>query len=55
MLIIAHRLRIVIDSDKIIVVDKGQCKEIGRPVELIEKDSLFRMLVESTGKEDCAF
>ncbi|OMJ92976.1 hypothetical protein SteCoe_4199 [Stentor coeruleus] len=56
MLIIAHRLRTIIDCDKIIVIDKGQCGEIGKPVEIIKNEnSLFRMLVESTGNEESSF
>jgi len=49
---IAHRLRTVIDYDKILVLDKGQVKEFGTPIELIEDSSVgqFRSMCKETGE-----
>ncbi|CAG9310767.1 unnamed protein product [Blepharisma stoltei] len=50
LLIIAHRLRTIIDTDLIIVMESGSCKEIGTPYELGNReDSLFRNLILHTG------
>ena len=39
---IAHRLNTVMDSDKILVVDKGRAAEFGPPAELLkDKTSIF--------------
>ncbi len=49
---IAHRLRTVIDFDKIIVMDAGCVVEYGEPYELLcKKDSPFGLynLVSQTG------
>ena len=35
---IAHRLNTIIDSDIVIVMDKGCVKEIGRPFDLLTND-----------------
>ena len=35
---IAHRLNTIIDSDIVIVMDKGRVKEIGRPFDLLTND-----------------
>ena len=56
LLIIAHRLRTVIDSDKILVVDKGICKEFGTPAELLSnEESMFRNILYHTGAEESQF
>ncbi|KAJ3268805.1 hypothetical protein HDV01_002183 [Terramyces sp. JEL0728] len=49
---IAHRLRTVIDYDKILVLDKGQVLEYGSPLELIERSTVgvFRSMCEETGE-----
>lgn len=49
---IAHRLRTVIDYDKILVLDKGRVLEYGSPLELIENSKLgaFRGMCEETGE-----
>jgi len=42
---IAHRIRTILDSDKILVMGAGVCKELGPPQELLAtKDSEFRKL-----------
>ena len=56
LLIIAHRLRTVIDSDKILVVDKGMCKEYGSPQDLYnDEDSIFRSILYHTGPEESQY
>ena len=56
LIVIAHRLRSVVGSDVVIVMDEGTCKEIGNPKELIDKDdSLFRSIVENTGDKESKF
>ncbi|CAG9336325.1 unnamed protein product [Blepharisma stoltei] len=56
LLIIAHRLRTIVDSDMIIVMEEGTCKEIGSPKELAEKeDSLFRNFIMHTGREESQY
>ena len=53
LLVIAHRIRTIIQSDKIIVVDAGKCKEYGSPSELYNiEDSLFRNMIYHTGPEE---
>ena len=56
LLIIAHRLRTVIDSGKILVVDQGMCREFGRPLEIFNKeDSIFRGILYHTGPEESQY
>ncbi|KAF8941210.1 hypothetical protein BGZ47_007463 [Haplosporangium gracile] len=56
ILTIAHRIKTVMDSDKILVLDQGRLKEFASPKELLEKkESLFYQLAEQAGevgKED---
>jgi ABC-type multidrug transport system fused ATPase/permease subunit len=49
---IAHRLRTIIDYDKVLVLDKGQVSEFGTPLDLIENSSvgMFRSMCEETGE-----
>jgi ABC-type multidrug transport system fused ATPase/permease subunit len=54
-LVIAHKLRTVIDSDLVIVMDQGCCKEIGTPKELINQDSLLKKLILATGEKESDF
>jgi len=52
VLTIAHRLNTVIDSDKILVMDKGRCIEFGTPYQLLNGDnnsSIFLGMVKQTG------
>jgi ATP-binding cassette subfamily C (CFTR/MRP) protein 4 len=56
MMIIAHRIRTIVESDRIIVMDKGMCVEFGKPKELfMEDNSLFRQMVMHTGPEESTF
>ena len=49
VLTIAHRLNTIANYDKIIVMDKGQIVETGSPLKLIEREGIFREMVEKTG------
>ena len=60
MLVIAHRLATVIDSDRILVMDKGFGKEFDHPFKLltnsdedqsISNEGLFAKMVKATGEE----
>ncbi|CAO1614569.1 unnamed protein product [Sympodiomycopsis kandeliae] len=53
ILVIAHRLRTIIDFDKILVLDKGNVLEFDSPMNLLNKsDSSFRELCERSGEFD---
>ncbi|KAG4441997.1 hypothetical protein IFR05_002523 [Cadophora sp. M221] len=50
---IAHRLRTVIDYDRVIVMSGGKILEIGAPKELFEKKGVFTgMVIQSRGAEE---
>ncbi|KAJ7579704.1 hypothetical protein C8J56DRAFT_281572 [Mycena floridula] len=50
LLTVAHRLRTVIDYDRLIVLDKGQVAEIDTPWNLIQKeDGIFRTMCLKSG------
>ena len=56
LLIIAHRIRTIIESDRIIVIDAGVCKEYGRPQNLFnENNSLFKNMIYHTGPEESEY
>ncbi|KAG0378549.1 hypothetical protein BGX24_003529 [Mortierella sp. AD032] len=52
ILTIAHRIKTVMDSDKILVLEKGKVEEFEEPGELLRRDegSLFRGLAEQAGE-----
>ncbi|KAI7902298.1 P-loop containing nucleoside triphosphate hydrolase protein [Cokeromyces recurvatus] len=53
LLCIAHRLRTVIDYDRILVLNQGQVIEFDTPYNLIVKDTgLFRSMCEQSGEID---
>lgn len=51
ILCIAHRLHTIIDSDRVLVLDRGQLMEFDRPARLVSRPSMFRDLLLDTGIE----
>ncbi|XP_065177457.1 ATP-binding cassette sub-family C member 4-like [Sycon ciliatum] len=51
---IAHRLKTVMDSDRIMVIDNGKIKEFDPPLYLLDEkpDGLFAEMVNSHGEEE---
>ncbi|KAJ2763186.1 hypothetical protein H4S06_000236, partial [Coemansia sp. BCRC 34490] len=51
LLCIAHRLRTVIDYDKVLVLDNGRVAEYDTPHNLLQiKDGIFRSMCEEAGE-----
>ncbi|KAI8054060.1 hypothetical protein BDF22DRAFT_743031 [Syncephalis plumigaleata] len=51
LLRIAHRMRTVIDYDRVMVLDSGRLVEFDAPAQLLRRpDSLFRQLCEASGE-----
>jgi ABC-type multidrug transport system fused ATPase/permease subunit len=46
---IAHRINTIIDSDRIVVLDKGEVAEFDTPTALILQKGLFYELVKEAG------
>ncbi|CAF5157532.1 unnamed protein product, partial [Rotaria sp. Silwood1] len=56
VLIVAHRLRTVIDSDRIIVLSNGKLVEFNSPQVLLSNDySHISLLVEQTGAAEAKY
>ncbi|EFR00027.1 oligomycin resistance ATP-dependent permease YOR1 [Nannizzia gypsea CBS 118893] len=49
LLCIAHRLRTIINYDRICVMDRGQIAEMDTPLNLWEKEGIFRGMCERSG------
>ncbi|KAJ2510815.1 Canalicular multispecific organic anion transporter 1 [Coemansia sp. RSA 1939] len=47
VLTIAHRLKTIMGSDRIVVMDNGRVVEVGPPSELLEKGGYFAELVRA--------
>ena len=48
---VAHRLLTIADYDRVIVMERGEIKEMGSPWELIVNKGHFYDMVKHTGKE----
>lgn len=46
VLVIAHRMRTVLNADKVVVLKDGRVSEQGRPKDLLETEGLFRRMVD---------
>ncbi|KAL8420183.1 hypothetical protein RB594_003095 [Gaeumannomyces avenae] len=46
---VAHRINTILDSDRVVVLDKGEVAEFGPPQELIAKKGAFYSLVKQAG------
>ncbi|CAN1227639.1 ABC transporter C family member 2 [Linum grandiflorum] len=56
MLIIAHRLNTIIDSDRVLLLDSGRVLEYDSPEELLSRDdSAFSKMVQSTGSANAQY
>jgi ABC-type multidrug transport system fused ATPase/permease subunit len=50
---VAHRLRSIIDFDKVLVLDAGEVKEYDHPyILLLKENSIFKAMVEQSGEKD---
>ena len=47
---IAHRLKTIIEYDRIVVLDKGKLAEQGSPIDLIENEGIFYEMISKNGK-----
>ena len=48
---VAHRLNTVMDSDRVLVLDKGEVVEYGKPGDLFKKQGSFYHLMRQAGLE----
>ncbi|GME71401.1 unnamed protein product [Ambrosiozyma monospora] len=56
ILTIAHRLKTIIDYDKILVLDKGRVADYDHPYNLLNKDeSIFKSMCEDSGEYEQLF
>ena len=46
MMVIAHRLNTIMDSDEIFMMEDGEIVERGTPEDLLKRDSRFKELLE---------
>lgn len=48
---VAHRINTILDSDRVVVLDKGEVIEYGPPAELMAKQGAFYGLAKQAGLE----
>jgi ATP-binding cassette subfamily C (CFTR/MRP) protein 1 len=49
LLCIAHRLKTIIDYDRICVMDQGQIAELDTPINLYDQGGIFKGMCERSG------
>jgi ATP-binding cassette subfamily C (CFTR/MRP) protein 1 len=49
---VAHRINTILDSDRVVVLDKGEVIEFDTPQNLIQKKGSFYALVKGAGLAD---
>ncbi|KAF8199828.1 hypothetical protein K438DRAFT_1918479 [Mycena galopus ATCC 62051] len=55
-IVVAHRLRSIMDADKIMVFDAGRIVEFGEPKDLLENpDGMLRALVDESGESEVLY
>ena len=52
---VAHRINTIMDSDRVVVLEKGEVVEFDTPTELIKKKGVFWGLVKEAGLETGEF
>lgn len=53
LLVIAHRLKTIVDSDKVLVMDNGRIVESGSPLELLQRENgCFRGMIEQDSEKE---
>lgn len=52
LIVIAHRLSTIGDFDKVLVLKNGCAAEFGTPIELWEKEGMFRNMCESSSESE---
>ena len=52
LILIAHRLRTVVNADKIFVVENGKIESCGKHEELLEKSNVYSSMWKAAGKEE---
>lgn len=48
---VAHRLNTILDSDRVVVLDKGEVIEFDTPANLMKKQGVFHSLMKQAGLE----
>ena len=47
VMLIAHRMRTVAEADKVVVLKDGVVAEMGRPSELVEKQGIYKHMIDT--------